>query len=269
MKNQIINDIEIAKQYSSNTNLLDNWYFARPINQRNVQGGSDWGRYHVGIDRWCRDGDGASYVRDGYIEQINSWMYQILDFKADAFLGMTLTISSLDRYGNLITATGVVPPANSTWQVIAASSQCSVKISDGNNYLAIINQNECIAAKLEINDHQTLAHQLPSGKWELNEIPTWELELIKCQRFFRIETFVPVCFRNPPWIFPALTFPEMHHTPTLFRIGRICGKDGKDFPAGWSTGSFQTEKNALKFVEIKNCSDEIFYLYDVWLTADL
>ena len=196
-------------------------------------------------------------------------MYQALDFKIDAFLGMTLTISSLDRHGNLVTATGVVPSANSTWQTIADSGLCSIKISDNNSYMAIINQNECIAAKLEINDHQTLAHLLPSGKWELNEIPNWELELIKCQRFFRIEPFVPVCYGQPPYIFLALTFPQMHHTPTLLKVGRICKKDGIDLPGGWSLENYLSGNTALIYIKIKNCSDEIFYIYDIWLSADI
>jgi len=42
-----------------------------------------------------------------------------------------------------------------------------------------------LAAKLEIGDHQTLAHQETDGSWVLNDSPPNKaLELLKCQRFF-------------------------------------------------------------------------------------
>ena len=40
-----------------------------------------------------------------------------------------------------------------------------------------------VAAKLELGDTQTLAHQ-ENGVWVLNEIPNYAEELAKCQRYF-------------------------------------------------------------------------------------
>ena len=39
------------------------------------------------------------------------------------------------------------------------------------------------AAKLELGDTQTLAHQDEDGNWQLNEIPNYAEELAKCQRY--------------------------------------------------------------------------------------
>lgn len=44
---------------------------------------------------------------------------------------------------------------------------------------------DILAAKLELGDKQTLAHQDASGNWVLNEIPDYGEELRKCQRFYR------------------------------------------------------------------------------------
>lgn len=41
-----------------------------------------------------------------------------------------------------------------------------------------------LAAKLELGDSQTLAHQ-ENGQWVLNEIPSYQQELAKCQRYFQ------------------------------------------------------------------------------------
>lgn len=40
------------------------------------------------------------------------------------------------------------------------------------------------AAKFELGDHQTLAHQDSSGKWVLNELPNYADTLARCQRWF-------------------------------------------------------------------------------------
>ena len=42
-----------------------------------------------------------------------------------------------------------------------------------------------IAAKLELGNTQTLAHQDSSGNWILNEIPDFGEQLRRCQRYYR------------------------------------------------------------------------------------
>lgn len=53
-----------------------------------------------------------------------------------------------------------------------------------------------LAAKLELGDTQTLAHQDSSGNWILNEIPDFGEQLRKCQRYFQrhhigVDSFYP------------------------------------------------------------------------------
>ena len=46
-----------------------------------------------------------------------------------------------------------------------------------------------VAVKLEIGDHQTLAHMDNAGNWVLNELPDFSEELLKCQRFLYVMNF--------------------------------------------------------------------------------
>ena len=43
-----------------------------------------------------------------------------------------------------------------------------------------------IAAKLELGDTQTLAHQDENGNWVLNEVPNYQEQLTRCQRYYQI-----------------------------------------------------------------------------------
>lgn len=42
------------------------------------------------------------------------------------------------------------------------------------------------ACKLEVSDHQTLAHQDADGNWVLNDIPDPDMELLKCQKYYQL-----------------------------------------------------------------------------------
>ena len=44
---------------------------------------------------------------------------------------------------------------------------------------------DILAAKLELGEGQTLAHQDADGNWVLNEIPDYAEELAKCQRYYQ------------------------------------------------------------------------------------
>jgi hypothetical protein len=47
-----------------------------------------------------------------------------------------------------------------------------------------------LAVKLELGDTQTLAHQDGNGSWQLNEVPEYEVELLKCRHYYqRIRTY--------------------------------------------------------------------------------
>ena len=52
--------------------------------------------------------------------------------------------------------------------------------------VAWLNSGETIfAAKLELSDRQTLAHQ-EGDKWVLNEVPNYGEQLARCQRYYQL-----------------------------------------------------------------------------------
>lgn len=180
----------------SNPNLLDNWYFADPVNQRGQT------EYTVGgytIDRW-RIGGGTAALSDGQIvvrhssgslcvmQQLNKELYKELS-------GRTITISLLLPDG-LLSATGVVPDGDDNLEHRVADGVglgCEICLyksgprKDVAWQILVREQNSVspIAAKLEQGAVQTLAHQDADGNWVLNDPPPNKaLELAKCQRYF-------------------------------------------------------------------------------------
>ena len=194
-------------------NLLDNWYFIRgvqqtgvasfPINQRG-QGSYSGAVYN--IDRWV-SGNANCMVALGYNNYIvikssaaggQNLLMQYFENK-EMFAGKTVTISAIIN-GTLVQSTIAVPADSSTWgstigygssDVVGCavylrylSSKLCFVFYTNSNYVA--NTNVLIqAAKIEIGDTQTLAHQVGSA-WVLNEMPNHAEQLARCQRFFQM-----------------------------------------------------------------------------------
>lgn len=238
-------------QNKVNPNLLDNWYFGNPVNQRNgyvVPAGktyySDaactavagtttkaytvyplnsttfWGykesdhsvkfyekaedviRGYVGgmygLDRWRVSANGIITVTDtGVLLQkaTNSTYgstYEMTD--AAPLLGKEITIAALIN-DNLYVASGTVPNAiptqNTTVCISALVNNIAVQAylyTTGVLTCEVVNRSadscKVVAAKLELGTTQTLAHQDESGNWALNEIPNYDEQLRRCQRYF-------------------------------------------------------------------------------------
>ena len=150
---QIDDGLNIARCVS-NPNLLDNWYFGNPVNQRNVSGTIDAVGYF--LDRW-KLVSGSVTIGSNEIA-LNGTIVQILE----TAVGTGVTASAL-------TTEGVV---------VASYDNNSKTISltgTGQTF---------IAAKLELGSQQTLAHQDTDGNWVLNEIPDYGEQLRRCQRYF-------------------------------------------------------------------------------------
>lgn len=192
-------------------NLLDNWYFIRgvaqtgvasfPINQR---GQNSYSGARYGIDRWVC-GNVGSIVALGYNNYIvikssvsggQNLFLQYFENK-EMFAGKTVTISAIIN-GTLVSSTISVPADSSTWGSTigdgsSAVGGCAVYLRylssklcfvfyTTSNYVA--NTNILIqAAKIEIGDTQTLAHQV-GNTWVLNEIPNYSDQLTRCKRYF-------------------------------------------------------------------------------------
>lgn len=188
-----------------NPNLLDNWYFGNPVNQRGQTSYAGTNTYT--IDRWMTD-DTVTVIDGGVKVKQNGYyavFYQYLeDSLVNAIAGKVVTYSALTTDG-LMTATTQLPPSiSSDWNtddavqgnftldtVISGAGKIYIRFGSGVDGAETIIK----AVKLELGSQQTLAHQ-ENGVWVLNEIPDYGEQLRKCQRycvaFNKYDSFFPV-----------------------------------------------------------------------------
>lgn len=172
-----------------NPNLLDNWYFGKPVNQH---GQTSWNTAGYHLDRWYQEGAGNGHVGSGgctfpgsttTIQKIEKETYEV-------YRGNTFTISALLSTNELIFGTGVWTDSS---EVTAKKDDNSLFVKAAafpaaNSYQACRiysdtgADNTILAVKLELGSQQTLAHQ-ENGVWVLNEIPDYEEQLRRCQRY--------------------------------------------------------------------------------------
>lgn len=151
-------DAEIAGSKISHRNMLDNWFFKNPVNQRGQTQYSTAGAFV--FDRWKLMSGTAELTSNGLV--LNGTVQQTIEEDID------------QQYtASVLTASGVS----------SASFNPSTKVfsftSDGTAAI--------IAAKLELGSYQTLAH-LEGTDWVTNEIPDYASQLAKCQRYLQIIT---------------------------------------------------------------------------------
>ena len=189
----------VPPRFTVNPNLLDNWYFGNPVNQR---GQTEYTGDGYGLDRWRTwDGDSAVLAigSDGY--KIGGTAYQY--FPPEVLVGLwgkTVTMSLFFADSTLYTASVLL--ASSDWFVMNINAhgisnvQLGINNSDfsnlNNNFFRIIPSSvgslsdPILAVKLEVGPTQTLAHQDAAGNWVLNEIPDYGEQLRRCQRYCRV-----------------------------------------------------------------------------------
>ena len=172
-------------------NLLDNWYFGNPINQR---GQTEYTGNGYTVDRWMigAGSNGTLSLADSGLKlsRTDGPMYlahRIL--KTQIPEGSVLTYSVLTSYG-LFSTSFVVKNDTYHEQVVGGG------ISLGWNYtpagmveFTLVNNTvnsdvTVLAAKLELGPTQTLAHR-EGDRWVLNEIPDYGEQLRRCQRYAR------------------------------------------------------------------------------------
>lgn len=215
-----------AKVQPCNRNLLDNWYFGNPVNQRDVSGTISSAGYF--LDRWKLVSGSVTISADGIT--LNGTMQQVLE---TAPVG-TVTVSALTQAG----VGEVVPTYDSASKTVTVTA-------DGKKLVAV---------KLEIGSQQTLAHQ-EDGVWVLNEIPDYGEELTKCMRYLQVlaapydtssngvaigyanntvDLWVPIPLAVPMRISPTPTIPT--GGVALFKVGKTSGspKDVTRVTGGWA-----------------------------------
>lgn len=165
-------------------NLLDNWYFGRPVNQR---GKSEYTGSGYTVDRWTAKEGVVSLSSGGLTLQNSTWLDQIIE---NLIENRIYTISLLTANGVLLAGTGL----------LNKDSFISVRI-DGGGYIDISYHADVsgyyvelaradaaqplsiLAAKLELGPTQTLAHR-EGDRWALNEVPDYGEQLRRCQRYY-------------------------------------------------------------------------------------
>lgn len=171
----------------SNPNLLDNWYFADPINQR---GETAYASSGYTIDRWRIWDDGATVTvaENGITLAENSRFFQYFE-DIDILRGKLVTFSVLTADHELWTDTIQMTAENETLYSPFHPSY-ELTISNGAQFTGVsilpkTSGKVLVAAKLEFGPRQTLARQDAAGNWILNDAPPNKaLELLKCQRYF-------------------------------------------------------------------------------------
>ena len=165
-------------------NLLDNWYFGRPVNQR---GQTEYTGDKYTVDRWHLTSDGVLTVEDEGIRLTSGALFEPFEYELSSFLkGKTVTYSFFFADNTLVTKSAVIPSTWGNWDSLIEIGDIQlIGLESGKRIWARYSSTTtAVAAKLELGSTQTLAHQDSSGNWVLNEIPDFGEQLRRCQRYF-------------------------------------------------------------------------------------
>ena len=168
----------------SNANLLDNWYFRDPINQKGQTAYTETG---YTIDRWkIWDPGNVCVTPDGLSLAAGNSIFQYFE-SPDALKGNTFTLSVLTADHDLWSFTAEMPeedvtkycPLNDYYEITVFTGEFTgVFVRPKTN-------RTLVAVKLEVGSVQTLAWQGTDGSWRMNDAPpSRSSELAKCQRYF-------------------------------------------------------------------------------------
>lgn len=182
-----------TKAFPCNPNLVDNWYWGNPVNQRGwAQGNTN---FQYSLDRWIAN-DLTVSANDGYVTltqsgQSNLFMVQRVEANIykHGIAGRKVTISALLKDGQLKTATVTAPAyqENTVAQTVIDGlvlGAYSAQSEHGFRIFPDVGQSfEIVAVGAELGTQQTLAHK-EYGEWVQNEIPKFGDQLAECQRYF-------------------------------------------------------------------------------------
>lgn len=182
----------------SNPNLLRNWYFPDPVNQKEQE---EYNKGGYTIDQWyIETGAKLEVTDDGIIFTPYPSSYNIFGQKVENYqelIGKLLTLSVLikentcndcrlwfyggteDNFAGTTLGEDKLYSVTMTPNSNIVSLRCGIQGRNSSGSVKIL------GFKLEIGSQQTLAHQDSSGNWVLNDPPpSKEMELLKCQRYF-------------------------------------------------------------------------------------
>lgn len=162
-----IDAILAATARCSNRNLLDNWDFRNPVNQR---GQSNYANSYC-VDRWfLAAGVSTCTVHNGYIHILN---YLVQTFEGNPGIqNGTHTFSILYRDGTILSCV-IVPDQYVNVGAFSANYVSAEK------RLYLLGEADIQAVKLELGSVSTLVNDPPADYGE---------ELRKCKRYYRLWT---------------------------------------------------------------------------------
>lgn len=180
-----------------NPNLLDNWYFGNPVNQR---GQTEYTGGGYTVDRWKFNNNNGDIVIDDTGIMFTA-KYQYAEFEQQYefpknISGKQITMSILaDSFSGEGDFYLVIQNQTEyrTFHLSVGLNSFTIKFFDKSSVLRFFIQSQNVnetnppkmhflAAKLELGDTQTLAHK-ENEKWVLNEIPDFGEQLRRCQRY--------------------------------------------------------------------------------------
>lgn len=183
-----------TKAFPCNPNLLDNWYFGNPVNQR---GQTSYAGTGYGIDRWVSGGGSLELLSGNVVCTATGggqvYRQPISPDLRRALAGEKVTLSILcsEISGNwMLTDTSGFADVHADVKIDSKLKSWTFTVSPGEETGALgwwaEKAGERIAiraVKLELGSKQTLSHK-EGDKWVLNEIPKFGDQLAECQRYF-------------------------------------------------------------------------------------
>lgn len=224
-----LSSIKVDVGRVSNANLLDNWYFVDPINQR---GQTEYIGFVYTIDRWVTEGATIKVGDDGLqLENPSEGAVQfVTNFEASRLIDNQVYTASLLAKDLIGSGTMVIQYREGAFTYLLSAPLSDGLISVSGNlstsgvnllgYMIVLHPNssvKLIAAKLELGPVQTLAHK-EGDTWMLNDPPPNKaLELAKCQRYYL--KGILRYRRNPDY--PGLFDPTADIIPVPMRAGGV------------------------------------------------
>lgn len=228
----------IGTTWPCNPNLLDNWYFGNPVNQRGQTelASGNWSTYF--IDRWVAAAPGCAYAitDDGIkISKLPHQYQQIWLQKMERMEKRTYTLSFFLKDIGLRSMTFTPQGSDSTEQtldggfIVSFTSEANLKnpvIRLLTSASVTVSEVTILAAKLELGPTQTLAHK-EGDRWVLNEVPDYGEQLRRCLRYCRVDDFTDsytvaafgVAVSETYWRGLLPSYADMRTKPTIAIIG--------------------------------------------------
>ena len=188
-----------TKSFPCNPNLLDNWYFGKPVNQR---GQTSWNVTDAyTIDRWKIEG---YRLGDKGVTLNNNFVTIFDNTTADSgYIGIYQPLENNLAENTEITVSALTATGLCVFSTTVPEAAATVRAKDFQNFTLFFytvsghqsvvirckaGQSESFyAVKLEIGPQQTLAHQ-ENGVWVMNEVPNYGEQLVRCMWYYEKKT---------------------------------------------------------------------------------